>query len=388
MSILEHYVLFVFLFLIMHAWGNVGSRVKNVAMYWILALIPMFCYCFIVGSRYGWGADYLFYKYRLENAFTYKEEQIVFKWLNQAIAYVGLNYVGGYIIYSLIYVVCAFVLMRSYKVQSRFMYSFFVPATLIFVTSIIRQGLALAFVYLSIYFLFRKNWLGLVISVLIGINIHTSILITYLVLFGFYFFVRQPFNWRVTIPIYIFFAFFFDYGNVTFISPFINKYIVLNSAFQSYVENADLWFGNDGLNTIYQQGTFTLIMSSLFYIAVIYIGYYALKMKPSPEVLFLYNAFVFGVIFFRAVFLFEILRRIAEPFVMFYFVVLGYSIFVFSSNIKKFNRLVKVNKIISSAFTKRIIIYRVFIAVIVVYLFMFWGRFVFMNPEATFYWNK
>lgn len=387
MSIIEHIFLFLFLFLCMHLWGTTASRIKNGTTYWQLALFPILVYSLIIGSRY-WGADYLFYKFRLEHAFTYYEDQVGFRWLNQGINLIGLSYVGGYIFYSLIFIICGFILIRDFREESSYMYSFFVPATLLFITGIIRQGVALSFLFLAIYFFSRRNWLGLALSILIGTSIHTAFLITVFLLGGSFVLIKKPLSWKITIPVYLFCTYLFDYTSVGIIAPIIQKYLSFSNKFQTYVDSADFWFSAEAANTKFEQGVFASIFSSLFYISVIFIGYQALKFKPSNRVLYLYNSFVLGTILFRVVFLFEILRRFAEPLVMLYFIVLGYSIYVFSLIIKNKMKLLVEGKVNMQTIKRNILLYRIGMGFILTYLMMFWGRFIFLNPQYIFFWNK
>ena len=386
MSGFEHSIIYLFLFFIFFIWAKNGVSIKNHSDYWLSALLPIAVYSIITGSRYGWGPDYLWYKSRLENPLKFSEEQLGFKWLNQGINLLGFDYVGGYIIYSFIFITCVFVLIRSYRSISVYMYYFVIPATLIFVTSAIRQGVALSFVILALYFLNKKKWLGVASCILIGSTIHSSILLTAVFIGAVYFFIKQPLNWKITIPAYLYFTFIFDSKSVAVISVYLEKYVSLDNSFQTYIDNSDVWFGNEGLNVIYQQSQFALISSSLFYISIIYIGYFALKYKPNPQILYIYNVVVLGILFYKATFLYEILRRIAEPMLMLYFIVLGYSFFVIVE-MKKNKRVGVFNKqkTLKSPLLSN---YKFFVGCIVFYLILFWGRFIFLNPSAIFYWDK
>src|SRR5690606_38171498 len=160
MSLLDHIILFSYLFFLFFYWGKQNYKTSSFWQFWTSALLPMFSYSLIVGSRYGWVADYMGYKYRFEDLSYYPDEQIGFRWLNYFIDSVGLNYVGGYIVYSLIFIVCSFILIRSYGKDSKYMYAFVIPSTLIFISGIIRQGISFSFLLLAIYFLNKRKWAG------------------------------------------------------------------------------------------------------------------------------------------------------------------------------------------------------------------------------------
>lgn len=380
MSPIEHIILYSILFVFFYIWGKYNYNAQDEHVFWPMAILPIFLYSFIVGSRYGWGPDYFGYKYRMENAFTYYEEQVGFRWLNQIINLIGFNYVVGYIIYSLIFMFGAFILIRSYHKESKYMYAFLVPAILIFVNSAIRQGVALSFLLVAIYFMNKRKWLAVAIFILIGSSIHSVTLLPAIILLCFLLFIKQPLDWRITIPLYLFFTFIFDGSKIGFLADYL-QYISLDNKFQGYIDKSDLWFSSDAANDIYEQGTFALIMSSGFYISIIFLGYQALKTKMNQQILFIYNSFVFSVILFRAVFLYEILRRIAEPIILLYFILIGYILYIYD-----FNKVLVASNI-ESPDKRKDVIYRLGIVVILIYILLFVVRFIFMRPQSRFFWN-
>jgi hypothetical protein len=387
MSIIDHIILFTFLFIVFFFWGKYYNDIKNKYQFWCLALIPIFLYAFIVGSRYGWGIDYLSYKKRFEHPLsTGTSEQIAFGYINETVKILGLNYTGAFIVYSVIFITCAFVLLRSYRSEAKYMYAFLIPATLSFTSSFIRQGIAYSFILLAIYFLNHKKWLGVVICVAIGIMIHSAIMFTVLVLGIFYLVSKKPFNWKITIPLYLFFTFIYDVSKVGIFVDYL-KYLSFNSVFSSYIENSDRWFGADAVEDKYEQGMFPLIISSIFYISIFYLGYKVLKIRPNKQINYLFNTVVFGVVFYRAFFQIELYRRIGEPMVMLYFIVLGYIIYVYSELNRRMRHLF-INRRCCMISKKELCIYHFLLLGITSYLLLFWGRFILFNPQAMFFWNK
>lgn len=385
MSITEHIVLYLILFITFIGWSKYTPILNKKSSFWIFASIPIVFYMLIVGSRYGWGPDYLFYKYRLERALTYPEEQLGFKFLNQLIYKLGFNYVGGYMVYSLIFVLCAFILIRSYGAASKYMYAFLIPVSLQFVTSAIRQGVALSFILLFVLFINKKKWTQAFICFLLGYSIHSSVLITAALILGFYFLTDKPINWRISVPLYIICTFLFDgavLGN--YLAAFLKQYVVLDNKFQSYIDDADSWFSADASNDIYTQSTFALIMSSLYYIVYMILGFFSLDKIGNKRIVYIFNSTVFGIIFYRVFFFFEILRRIAEPLIMLSFIVLGYTLLCYTVVAKK----TSIRERLSIKKMEVNTMYKIGFIVIYFYQILFWGRFVFLNPTAFFFWNK
>ena len=375
MSIIEHILLFSLLFIVYAFWGKNNAN-KSGAAFWTAAVVPILLYVFIVGSRYGWGVDYPWYRFQFENV-EYIKDQIVFKWLNQFLNFIGFNYVGGFMVYAFIFITCAFVFLRSYGEPSKYMYCFLVPAILIISTSFIRQGVGLAFIFLALVFFYQQKWLLMAFATIIAFQIHSATILTLLPILGIFFFLKKPIHYWLSIPLYLFFAFVFDVEKMSFIVELLSNNISFDNKFQSYINNSERWFGTGAIKVNWMQSTFALIMSSLFYISLFYLGYQALKIRANKQVLCMYNTVVFGVIFLRAAFLYEILRRIADAWVMFYFVPLGYIIYVYFQDCKQ-------PETHYAILLRRY--YPMGITMILAYLLMWWGRFVFQNPDADFFW--
>lgn len=81
-------------------------------------LLPIILYVITVGCRYGWGNDYLWYKFRIENPNAYAEEEIGFKLINLLFKWLGINYVGVYMIYSFIFILSGLILIKDYKANN------------------------------------------------------------------------------------------------------------------------------------------------------------------------------------------------------------------------------------------------------------------------------
>ena len=378
MSIIEHILLISLLFIVYPFWGKYNAN-KSGMNFGVAAIIPILMYVIVVGSRYGWGADYLWYKYQFENIFLLVTEtdQIVFRWLNQFLSIIGFNYVGAFMVYAFIFITCAFVLLRSYREQSIYMYSFLLPATLRFTSGIIRQGLGISFIYLALVFFYQRKWLLMALVVLIAINIHTATILLLAPMLGIFFIFKKPINLWLSIPLFLFFAFVFDPEKITFLADFLSNTIKLDSGFQSYIDNSDRWFGEVAINDLYLQSTPTLILSSLFYISIFYLGYRALKVRENKQVLYIYNTVVLGSIMLKAVSFFEILRRLAEPMAMFYFIPLGYVFYVYFKDCKQ-----PENK--DAVQLKKW--FPVGIFFILAWLFIHYRDFLFFNPKADFFW--
>ena len=374
-SIIDHIILFSLLFAYYAFWGKYNVN-RNGASFWMAAVVPILLYVIIVGSRYGWGVDYLWYRVQYE--YDVIEQEKAFKWLNQFLKFIGFNYVGAFMVYSFILIIGAFLLLRTFGAQSMYMYCFLIPATLYFPTAIIRQGIGVGFIFLALAFFQRRKWIYMAIASFLAFYTHSTTIVTIIGIVGIFFMFKKPIHYMITIPLYLFFAFVFDVGKMAFVADLISK-IPAGTYFDGYVDNSEMWFGEDAVSAIYTLGNKELIVRSLFYVAIFYLGYIALKAKENKHVLYIYHTFVIGSIALRAVNNFEILRRFAQPMELFYFIPLGYVFYVYFKDCKQpENR--------SALLLKKY--FPAGITLIMLYLVFFWGRFIFLNPAADFFWHN
>ena len=376
MSIFEHIILFSLLFIVYAFWGKYLVN-KDGTDFWSVAIFPILLFVFVIGSRYGWGNDYFWYKEQFENP-EFIIDQPAFKWLNQFLNVLGFNYVGAYMIYALIFIISAFVFLRSYGEPSRYMYCFLVPATFYASCWTIRQGVGFSFVFLALTCFHQQKWLPMALLVLIALNIHSATFVSFAILLGIFFLLKKPIHYWISIPLYIYGTFILDPHKISLLEGLITQHLSFDNKFQGYIDRSEAWFGEEAITTEWQQGTFALIVLSLFYISIIYLGYRALKARENKQVLYIYNTAVLGMIMLKAVWLYEILRRFPQYMEILYFIPLGYIFYVYFRDCKQ-------PKNHDAAMLKKH--FPVGITLILAYLFMYYGRFLLLNPRADFFWH-
>ena len=376
MSIIDHIFLFSLLFVVYVFLGKNNANMSGIN-FWVAAIVPIFLYVFVVGSRYGWGPDYHWYVEQFENV-ELIDGQVAFKWLNQFLNYIEFNYVGAFMVYAFLFIVCIFVLLRFYGKSSMYMYCFLVPATLYISTSTIRQGVGMSFIVLALVFFYKRKWLFMSLAALIAFNIHSATIVTLASIIGISLVIKKPISVWISIPIYLFLAHVFDMGKMTIIANLVEN-LQVGDRFQGYIDKSEYWFGEEAMEDFYQYSRFslTLISLSLFHISLFYYGYKALKVKENKQVLYMYNTVVLGILFLKAVAHFEILRRFAQPMEMFYFIPLGYIFYVYYQDSKYSSRpdAIRYRKY-----------FPYIIMLILQYLFVHWGRLIFLNKDADFFW--
>lgn len=375
MSNIDHILLFIFLFTVFYC-ITLNKQININKNFWKYNSIPIIVYSIILGCRYGWGNDFLWYKFRFEHPFRYEDESIGFRFVNLTIANLGLNYTVAFIIYSLTFIIGVFILLRFYK-HNKYMLCLFLPATLLFSTATIRESFAASFAYIAYYFLFKKNYLGMALSLLCMNTIHSAPLLTFSLVTIIYLFNNRLLSIKYSIPLYIIIFFFSSKIENYIIEPLNNvlSLITLENKYQGYIEEADYWFSEEGKNSIYKQSTFTASLMFLFHISIIYIGYLGLKIRDNKYVRCFYHTVIIGFYLLNIFFELEILRRIAESLVQMYFIPVGYSI----SIISKLKHNILPNKLF--------LYYKFALAFFIIYLILYFGRFIFLSPSFKFFWN-
>lgn len=172
LSNVDHFLLFGILFCIFGYFALIPQSKIN-KHYWAYAIFPIIAYSLIVGMRYGWGPDYLFYKWRFEHPFGYGREDYGFGTLNEILNSIGFNYVGGFITYSFIFVVASYLLISSFK-ENKYMIAFLVPSTIMISAFIIRQSVAEAFIMISLFFFNKKKYLWAIAFAIVAASMHKA----------------------------------------------------------------------------------------------------------------------------------------------------------------------------------------------------------------------
>lgn len=346
--------------------------------YWSYLFLFIILYTLIIGLRYGWGNDYMGYKFRMEHPET--DVDPFYALTNRVLGALGFNYVMTYMLYAFLMVTSAFKLIRSYP-DNKYMLTLFLPAMFFIETSTIRQGFSTSFLFFGISYFYEKKWLKMAIALFLAYSIHTAILVPIAVFTVFYLLSSiydKPLPIIIVLPLYVVVALSTNAVSSWFVSNFNDSFDWLThfGRFESYSENSDQWFGEEGIEDKYQQSTSALILSTLFHSAYIYLGYKAICLSGCPKkITYLYNSSIIGLFILRIGMLLEIIHRIGNTLFYFYFIPLGFAI----STLKKHWTQLKVKD--------KALCLSCFIA-IVFYLILYFGRFILMSPKYGFVWNQ
>ena len=348
----------------------------------VISLLLCAVYVFTEGLRYGRGVDQLgnygpFYLHcTLKSAI--EDSEILFVWLNQVIHSIDLT-IGVlpfgciFIAFALIFWCCLWKFYKNYRKESKYFLLLAILATNYITEWTIRQGVSFSFILLGLYFLEKKNWRSLAICVLIAFGIHHGNILTIAVLGACYIFLnKKPLPWKITVPLFIVLE--YTISSVTVITDFIQNmalsfdFISSSGHFEGYLTNVEYTEYEQDMSEEWRRGTLTQLITVLFYASIFIAGYFANKIKGGKS--FIYNAFVLGMMIYEPFRLGGTLIRLFFPLSVFWFVPLSEALFH--------------QKKVASPYKK---IFNISLFIAIAYLVMYYGRYIFFNPEAKYVWN-
>lgn len=338
---IDHFLFFGLLYLVSFVFLLIKpSYIRN--HFWRSSLLFIVTYTVVVGCRYGWGHDYFAYYTRYYEQHFKIGSDYGYYLLNSFEKFLGLTFEEHILLCCFFYVFCSFYLIRKTGVANAYMLTLFLPVTLMYSTYAIRQYLAISFIYLFIGFVIfdenNKKFKLLRIAIIITLLLAAYLIHAGSIAFAIPFFVFLklknvkvlPYN--IGIIGYLIVILFTNVFS-SFFNDIIGNYITIlsfDNHFQSYVENSEIWFGEDAENeSVYGYRGIYQVFSYLSNIGIIYLCGKSLSIFKNRNISILYNFYVIFLIVREIFFTQEIMRRIIDPFVILFFIPLGYAVYIF-----------------------------------------------------------
>lgn len=385
MSPVSHILVYILLFSVFFVFCYKIKEIREID-FWKVALIPIFTYAIIEGCRYGRGVDWIWYKYRYEHIVPFDEPQKAFLGLMQLLNFLHFDYVGAFIVYSLLLIGGTFFFIKGSfsKEEGRWMFFFSIVAFTLSAEGYVRQYLAQPLVFASIPFLLKRKWWPAIVLLAIGANIHTGVMFQPPLLIAFYLLLSKTWNWKVWVGLLFVVYYILPEGKLVDNAIAVLQLLHLDSILGAdsnlfhYIEQSDRWLGTDSILEGSEQTIVTKSLQFLFEASVIYAASWSLKFKENRLVLCIFHIVVLGFITSRLFHGYEIFCRITRQLYIYWFVPAGYAFYVYSLVCGKSNGIYKIS-------LKGL---EMSLITLSLYQFMYWGRFVFLNPEALFFWMR
>lgn len=317
-----------------------GKNISNGGNYWKNAIICIFIYVFVLGSRYGRGNDYFHYIDIYKSGLSF--EQPFFHWINESLKGIGVGPHYFFAYYALLFIICAFVFLKPFKKYLGFILPLFLMATLKLEEYQIRQALGFSFVFLFIYRLTiyktRKlrtlyqswvNYVLLIVYALIATSIHTANAIIILIVVVTFFVIRRTIPLWISISAYMLAAYVISsYEDLSFLDSVVQFLGEQNSRFAEYASDSEKWFSAEGYQDKYSRHFLIKIYETLGNLSLFYLSARVIREKCNKVwSICLTNLYVIGTIFRQAFMNLELLNRMGGNLMLFWFVPLSLIIY-------------------------------------------------------------
>lgn len=332
------------------------------------------------GFRYGRGVDQCgnygpFYQHCMNPQAWYQDFESLFVWINQTVYKVDpfrdvWPFGAIFIVYALIFFVCLYLYYKDKKKETKCFLFIAILATNYITEWTIRQGVSFSFILLGLHYLEQGRWKWMLCAMFIAFSIHHgNVLAIILPVIFYYFLNKKPIPWKITVPLFVVLEYTMQVSFFQNVIRSVSSYLDLSSLggnFSSYVQDNALEHEAESAAD-WNRGALTQLLTVLFYSSLILIGAETCKVKN--KLVYIYNAFVIGIMIYEPFRLAGSIARMFNVLSCLWFVPLSYSLY----NFKKVNSLCKWSK---WAFF--------FVAV---YILSYYGRYILMNPEANYIWN-
>lgn len=390
MSNLDHLLLysFIVLFAILYdyIYRHSLKHTYNTNKFFLEIILFILTILFVCteGLRYGRGVDQLgsygpLYLQCMNNNNAYaldSDSQFLFVWINKAVYYLdftrdSLPFGSIFIVYALIFWFCLWRFYKDFRSESKCFLLFAILATNYITEWTIRQGVSFSFILLAFTCLDKKKWKSLALCLVVSVFIHVGNVFTIFVLGICYLFVKKtPITWRITIPLFIILEYTVQAANINGFMQNLITSTGLNVSgdehFSGYL-NSDYTDREVDFASDWKRGAFQQLITVAFYSALIFVGYFVPRTKGN--VIYIYNAFVIGIMLFEPF-------RLGGTFARFF---LGASVLWFVP--------LSVSLYYKNSIVKYKTWYNIALYIIICYLVMYYGRYIFLNPDANYVWN-
>ncbi len=333
--------IFVNIFLLLTMW-YAGYKISRGHGYWFYAIVVIIAFTIVEGIRYGRGVDYMHYlqviKYNLE------ETQVIFSFFNQMLKRIGIPTEYFFMFYAFFFITGAMIFLKPMKKYAMYIFPFFLISIISLHEAFIRQFLAMSFIFVYVFVLNRiltrniskKNIFLLIFLFVIAESIHSISGVTLFAITLIFIFFKKPFPWQLTIPTLLIGKFclgtFFDWN---YLNSFLGFLSTTDEKFAMYVENSDRWFSSAAINVKYTRNIIIQFLEIFACSSVFYLGNKVCKllngMQLSSTKRYLsatlnhiytvfFNIFVLGYLVLESFYNFEIVRRVAYGWSIYWFI--------------------------------------------------------------------
>ena len=326
MESVTQYIILKILLLIILVISGYGISKGNKRYFWFYALLSIVSYTVIQGLRYDRGVDYKHYmRAYIDPQVVDRDREWFFAFINKVLSeWLGLPYYGAFLFYSFLLILAVVLVLKKYRKIALYALPIFLLTTIDQSENLIRQFLAVPFVYLSFLYLMKDKWKICLVYFFLAFSIHSSCVILLPFLLLLYYIKLPIFSSIWLLVAYLAIALFWkiDYwgGFVDIVGSLSNE------QFSVYTENAKRWFTAEGSLSALQgregASLISIIRRVLMNSIIIYFGYEIIKKYPKFQLPFF--LYYISVIILTMAFDIELIVRVGRWFYIFEMFVAGF----------------------------------------------------------------
>ena len=310
------------LFILYRCGKNIAKTKKLLSPAFIIAIIS---YTLNEGLRFGRGIDYNLYGSAFESLERGGESNWDFSFLYIAkiLIEIGIPWQGYVVLMSFVFILAAIILLRNFREVLPYALPLFVLFSISETENMVRWYLGFSFIMIGLGYLFgekRQNAIFFLFS-LLACTFHIALFPLVLAFYLLHLFKKPLFSPLWTLALYFAIAFVFQ---TDFMLPLVGMVNILSGTserFANYGNQAEYWL-TSGYAGRENFSALPNLQELIFYCFLVWLGYKAIR-EMDKKYIFVYNAFLVGLLFNPLALQIELFKRFNQPFMFFCGIVLA-----------------------------------------------------------------
>lgn len=280
-------------------WG-ISTHGKDEKNFRLWAWPAIISYSLVEGLRWNRGRDYYHYYQDLTGRlFTDYSEPLYLLWID-IFKFSGLPYWVAFVFYSFLLILGVILILKKIPQIAIWVLPLFYIITESQSENLIRQFLAIPFIFYAYYFYLENKKKYMLVSLICCVLIHLSGLYA-VMLFLFFTNIQFKTNKKIPLTISILYFYLFWFGDnvdYSFVTDLLSSLNVSDDvAFAGYVNNSERWFSEEGsiANVLGSKaGSFSLISQIVRFLSslvIIFAGYNLTKNNREYNVVYWFSIF-------------------------------------------------------------------------------------------------
>lgn len=353
-----------------------GYKTTSVTLPFVITILCI-VYIFTEGMRYGRGIDqlnvYAPYYLTCNGHFLQRDYEPLFvlvnKFLNANDPLLDVIPFGSiFFVYAAAFIVGLLCIWCVFKDCSKYFLVFAILATLSFQEGFIRQAFSCSFIFIGIYFYERKQLKWAVLFLIASLLIHKgNMLIIGILVASKLIFRGKCISWKIAIPVFLVFEFVVQLDSVFNIIQSIVPFLHIsdNSEFGDYLTNTDYIQYEMDTASEWKRGAFTEVLTAAFYVASFFLcSKLGTKYKKYS---YLFNSYILCSLIFEPFRLYGTMSRAFIVGALLWPIPLSLAIYEWKNYKSK--------------------PFKLSVVIILLYIVTYYGRWIFMNPDAKYIWD-